>query len=93
MALNAIVLLLHTKYNIAEICLGERWLLINDYNTKQSLSPSIFAEIEGKGGIYLENSRPGSVASFVDDLHLQMWDACNRLLGISVFGDGNWSIK
>jgi len=54
-----------------------------------ALSP----EIEGKGGIYLENSQPGDVASFVNDLHTQMWNACNKLLGITVFGDGNWSIK
>ena len=56
------------------------------------------AEIEGRGGLYLDNSQPGRVASFADDPANQekMWVACNRILGIHEFGvydGGNYSFK
>merc|ERR1719361_2710167 len=58
-----------------------------------ALSP----EIEGRGGLYLDNSHPGRVASFADDAANQqrMWDACNEILGIREFGvdDGGYTFK
>lgn len=58
-----------------------------------ALSP----EIEGRGGLYLDNSQPGRVASFASDPANQqrMWDAQNEILGIRQFGvdDGKSRFK
>ena len=69
---------------------------ILEYLNEECLTHSL-SEIEGQGGLYLDNSRPGGVAPFAADPANQqrMWDACNAILGIRQFGvdDGELRFK